>query len=204
MLPYLIPLGIASAVGIFAARVLVPTHARPKKGTPPALQPDSGVTVTVVDHALQEETEVVLATEEIPLDNRFGNKLLHSEHEFARSASISLQVGRGNRQGATMRSTLMKLLESRTEGEISKNLGIKIGSQISRKVRLKFSTDPGCLVRYRVIWKQHSRRGIFTLGIGSKRVEVPYLVAYGLFHSVESQPGEEVANGHRHSGAGEI
>ena len=195
MLPYLIPLGIGSAIGIIAARVLVPTP-RSNSGSPLKTS-GSGVVVSVLDHHILKETEVVLATEEIPLDNRFGNKLLHSEHEFVRTASISLQVGHGNKQGATMRSTLLKLLESRTEGEISKNLGIKVGSQINRKVRLKFSTDPGCLVRYQVIWKQHACRGTYTLGIGTKKIKTPYMVAYGLFHSVESRPGEEVANGHR-------
>lgn len=193
MLPYLIPVGIASVLGVVASRFLVPGSS----GNGAAVaRKKTGVSIEVVNHTILEEEPVVLATEEVPLDNRFGNKLLYSEHEFARTASVSLRVEQGRKNSASMRSTLWKLLESQTEGAISNTLDAKVGSQISRRVRLKFSTDPGCLVRYQVVWQQTARRGVLTLAVGSRLVEVPYMVSYGLFHSVRSTPGEGTPNSH--------
>lgn len=180
MLPFLY-MGAASGIGLLLGKKLFPRKPRsnPKK------KPNT-LSIQTLGHTLVDEKNLVLATEEIPLDNRFGSKPLESEHEFAHTATISLQIGRTGKTSVGFKSSLLKALESRTEGEINKSLGIEVGSRISRRVRLKFATDPGKCVRYRVVWSQQSRRGVFDVQIGKRIVGIPYMVAYGLSHAVES------------------
>ncbi|MBF0126735.1 MAG: hypothetical protein HQM02_05935 [Magnetococcales bacterium] len=186
----LIPLGIASIAGYFLGKKLFVEpkgQASSSQEVPSqSLFGGNAPSIQVLEERIQSEEAVILATEEIPLDNRFGNKLLSSEHEFARTATVSMKLERGSKLVSDFKTSLWNLLESRTLMEIGKNLGISAGSEITRRIRLKFAVDPGRFVIYRVIWKQTERRGVMDVGVGGKIVEVPYLVTYGLTHVVES------------------
>ena len=185
MLPF-ISFGIVSITSIVVGKRLSNARKKRKAGSP---QPKKdGLHVQILAHRVIEKKKLLLATEDLPMDNRFGNKLLSSEHEFSQTASISLTLGNNRRIAAAHKSTLWRVLESKTEGEIGKSLGIEVGSQVSRRVRLKFATDPGQFVRYRVVWQQESQRGIFDVQAGKHKLQLPYMVAYGLTHTVESLP----------------
>ena len=186
MLPF-IAFGVISTTGIVMGRRFSATR---KKRRAKQAPPQTANSVRILAHRIVEEDKLILATEQVPMDNRFGNKLLSSEHEFSQTATVSLEIGGNRRISAANKSTLWKVLESKTELEVGKSLGTEIGSQISRRVRLKFATDPGQFVRYRVVWQQQSQRGIFEILVGKRIVQLPYMVAYGLSHTVESLPGE--------------
>lgn len=186
MLPFL-AFGILSTASIVMGNRFSDARAQRKEKT---AHLRASTRVKILAHRIAEEKNRVLATEEVPMDNRFGNKLLSSEHEFSQTATVALELGDSRRIAAASKSTLWKILESKTEWEIGKNLGMEIGSQINRRVQLKFATDPGQFVRYRVIWQQQSRRGLFEIQAGKRIFQLPYMVAYGLTHTVESLPGE--------------
>ena len=189
MLPF-ISFGVLSVASIIMGNRFADAR---KKRPPKTSQPQSSASVHILAQRTIAETSMILATEEIPMDNRFGNKQFSSEHEFSQTASVSLALGNNRIISAAKKSNLWKLLESKTELEIGKNLGVDVGSQISRRVRLRFATDPGEFVRYRVVWQQQSQRGIFDIRAGKRIFQLPYMVTYGLSHSVESLPGESVA-----------
>lgn len=181
----LIHMSVASVVGILVGKKIFPTKATTGRG---AREKKASLSFQVLRHAVLEEKNRVLATEEVPLDNRFGGKVLESEHEFSHSATVVVKVGREGKSVAGLRTGLWKLLESRTEGEVAKSLGIETGSRITRRVRLRFATNAGQFVRYRVIWSQQSRRGLLTVRVGRETLTLPYFIAYGLSHAVESLP----------------
>lgn len=186
-----IPLGIASFAGYLLGKKLFdPTYTKTPATTdanpPSTMPPASHPSVQILAEHIQSEEAVILATEEIPLDNRFGNQQLSSEHEFSRTATVAIKLDKSSKMVSDFKSSLWNLLESRTQIEMSKSLGVAAGAEITRRIRLKFAVNPGRFVIYRVVWKQTSRRGILEISAGGKIVEVPYLVTYGLTHVVES------------------
>ncbi len=189
----LIPMGIASLAGYILGKKLFGLPADKSKtdeaindGNQDSFPLAKHPSIQILAEHLQSEEEVILATEEIPLDNRFGDQLLTSEHEFARSASVAMKLDKSSKMVSDFKSSLWSFIESRTQLELGKSLGISAGTEITRRIRLKFAVDSGRFVIYRVIWKQSSRRGIFEISAGGKIVEVPYLITYGLTHVVES------------------
>ncbi|MBF0400448.1 MAG: hypothetical protein HQL90_06735 [Magnetococcales bacterium] len=140
----------------------------------------------VVGQRLVAESERVLATEEVPLDNRFGNQAFVSEHEFFRSATVAIETDCSVGLAAQVGADLLGVLKADLQGRLARKLGVKGGTQISRHIRLKFTAAPGKRVLYRVVWQQTAQRGVFEIGVGRQLHEVPYLVTYGLAHAVES------------------
>jgi hypothetical protein len=187
MLPLLIPAGISAAIGVFLGRKVAKVAGNDRlqnKISKPFKKP---ITIEILREYIVSDETLVLATEEIPLDNRHGNQPVTSEHEFIRTATISMEVDRSREIGSTLRASIWKAFETRASGELSKSLGVKIGSQLSRRVRLRFSVKPQHAVTYKIIWRQESRRGEFEVLVGGKKqYKVPYMVTYGLSHSVES------------------
>ncbi|CAK0755975.1 conserved hypothetical protein, conserved protein of unknown function with homology of Mmc1_2245 and Mmc1_3316 of Magnetococcus marinus MC-1 and SS-5 [Gammaproteobacteria bacterium] len=155
------------------------------------LQPNASVpSIQLLRESIVEERPVVLATEEVPLDNRFGNQVLVSEHEFIRTATISLTMSRDLVTTSGLKASWWPILENMAQEEIKKTHGIELNTQITRRVKVVFSTEPGHLVRYRVIWKQDSRRGLLEVDVEGGLYSVPYIVTFGLSHAIESMAGE--------------
>jgi hypothetical protein len=187
MLPLLIPAGVSAMLGVFVGRK-VAQYAREDrlmKGHAKAM--NKPVLIDIKREYILSDESIILATEDVPLDNRFGNQPITSEHEFVRSASITLEVDRGREVDTSLRTGFWKAFETKAADSLSKSLGSKIGSQVTRRVRLKFSVAPQKAVNYRIVWKQESRRGVMDIMVGhKKRFKIPYMVTYGLSHSVES------------------
>ncbi|MBF0189399.1 MAG: hypothetical protein HQL50_15860 [Magnetococcales bacterium] len=137
------------------------------------------------EYVIKDDT-LILAEEDVPLDNTHGNRVLVSEMEFARSANVSLQIDRRGGTSSSWHAGLWSTLDSWTSGQISRSLGVQVGGQVTRRVVLRLSCDPGRQALYRVIWKQQSRRGVLEARVGRKVIEIPYLVNYGLSYSLES------------------
>ncbi|MBF0273081.1 MAG: hypothetical protein HQL98_13610 [Magnetococcales bacterium] len=184
----LIPYGVAAVVGGLLGKKYIPIIADQTFDRPPLerLPETASSTIEFMRESIIGEDSIVLATEEVPLDNRYGNKVLSSEHEFTRTANISLSITDQQSFGNHFKASLWIILESMVQKELKKSLHIEFGTQITRRVKINFSTDPGFMVRYRVVWKQTSRRGLFEIKIGSEKHIIPYVVTFGLSHAVES------------------
>ncbi|MBF0262566.1 MAG: hypothetical protein HQL97_12130 [Magnetococcales bacterium] len=185
----LIPYGVAAVIGGLLGKKFGPVILSEQLGDHPRGEhPDRLPTamIELVGERLLQEESVILATDDVPLDNRHGNKVLTSEHEFTRTAEISFAVDRSQERSNQVKSSLLRLVDGMVEKELKKALHIEFGTQISRRVKIHFSTEPGQMVHYRLTWKQTSRRGVFYFNVGTERHVVPYVVTFGLSHSVES------------------
>ncbi|MBF0626967.1 MAG: hypothetical protein HQL91_01980 [Magnetococcales bacterium] len=186
----LIPYGLAAVVGGLLGKKYFPIltdQALSRSSSQPELLPTAtSSSIQFLGETVVREDSIVLATEEVPLDNRHGNKVLSSEHEFTRTANIRLEVGQQMAQANQFKGSIWMVLESMVQKELKRNLQIEFGTQITRRVKITFSTDPGFMVRYRLIWKQTSRRGFFDVRVGAEKHVIPYLVTFGLYHAVES------------------
>lgn len=190
MLPFLLPVGVFSAVGYLLGRQAAKKN---KNGEEPVRADEMRIEM-IRDHVFSDES-FILATEDVPLDNRYGDRVLSSDNEFSRTATVTLDIDRSTEVNSSVRSGFGKLFSSQIGGELSKTLGVRVGSQITRKIRLNFSVSPYKKVLYRVVWKQESRRGEFDIMVnGKRRFRVPYLITYGLSHSVESLEGVDVTH----------
>ncbi|CAK0747671.1 hypothetical protein CCP3SC5AM1_1460005 [Gammaproteobacteria bacterium] len=152
----------------------------------------SAPTLQLLRESISEEQPIILATEEIPLDNRFGNKTLISEHEFVRTASVTFSMARDHLATSRLTGGFWTIFEGLAQEEIKKTLNIELDAHITRRVKVVFSTAPGHLVRYRVIWRQDARRGLFVVNVEGKMYRVPYLVVFGLSQAIESIAGESL------------
>lgn len=156
-----------------------PASLNTKKDLPPAA-------FILVSDSIDGDGNIVISTEDIPLDNRHGSSPISSEHEFSQTAKISVSLVKNQEVSAGINATVWSVFEADLNARIAKNLGVEIGQEIHRRVTVKFEALPGKFVRYRVVWKQNVRRGNFEVAIGSKNVKIPYEAIYGLFHSIES------------------
>lgn len=190
MLPFLLPVGVFSAVGYLLGRRAAKKR---EDGEEPVHANEMRIEM-IRDHVFSDES-FILATEDVPLDNRYGDRVLSSDNEFSRTATVTLDIDRSTEVNSSVRSGFGKLFSSQIGGELSKTLGVRVGSQITRKIRLNFSVSPYKKVLYRVVWKQESRRGEFDIMVnGKRRFRVPYLITYGLSHSVESLEGMDMTH----------
>ncbi len=145
----------------------------------------SSMQVGIVDHRVLGESRLVLATEEIPLDNRFGNTVFVSEHSFSRTAKVSMQVELDGKWHSVYRYGTTGI-QSELGNRLARTLSVNVGGQVERHVKLKLAAAPGRKVCYKILWIQNGKRGIFDLIANGKRVELPFLVSYGLSHEVTS------------------
>ncbi|MBF0448105.1 MAG: hypothetical protein HQL67_07895 [Magnetococcales bacterium] len=190
MLPLLIPAGLSAALGVVIGKKIANFSRDGLRLGKLSGSFGREVGVEIVKERILRDETLILAIEEVPLDNRFGVEKLSCDHEFIRSATISLDIERSREVGSSIRTSLWKVLESKASGELSRSLGVRMGSQLTRRVRLSFSVARKRSVNYRIIWKQESRRGEFDVRIANKRnYTIPYMVTYGLSHSVESADG---------------
>jgi hypothetical protein len=147
--------------------------------------------IDFLEEKVYEENDTIIGTEEIPLDNRLGSSTLISEHEFARTATTHLKIEHDENIKGRFKAEVWSVLEAEVRSSLAKAIGMEFGDQVSCRVTVKFEAAPGKLVRYRVRWKQNTRRGIFSIGVGNQTVQVPYSVTFGLYHSIESLSGNK-------------
>lgn len=142
--------------------------------------------VEFLDENTLEENDVVLAIEEIPLDNRFGNSKLTSTHEFTRTATTSFDITKNNEVMGRLKAGSWSVIEIEAQKRISERVGVEVGDQITRRVNVTFEAAPGEIVYYRLTWKQKTRQGVFNMKVNNQTIHLPYSVTYGLYHLIES------------------
>lgn len=155
------------------------------RGLPPG-------TFKILGQSMEREVEVVLAREDVPMDNRFGNQPFVSEHEFTRTAKVSINTDLGNLVESESSFRVLSILQAELDSRLLRKLGVAVGAQFSRHIRLKFTAAPGEKVLYRLLWKQSSQRGLFKVGIGRHCHHIPYMVTFGLSYAVQSIAVEQV------------
>ncbi|MBF0383579.1 MAG: hypothetical protein HQL69_21365 [Magnetococcales bacterium] len=162
------------------------------KKTGPALKTEA---IRIVRETIIEDDNIILSKEDMPLDNRFGKKPLVSENRFSRTANITMELERNRDLSGTLGADIFSLLEAKAQTKMASTLGFKIGSNITREIKLKFIAAAGQFAHYRVVWKQDTRRGVYDVEMAGKQYTIPFMVTYGLCHSVESINEKDDKNG---------
>ncbi|MBF0188278.1 MAG: hypothetical protein HQL50_10185 [Magnetococcales bacterium] len=147
---------------------------------------DPRETVRFLGQTLFEESEEVISHEEIPLDNRKGTTPLNSEHTLSRTVETTLELEKEEDLEKKLGMGLIKLVEGEFKRQISNELGLRLDSTISKKVTLRCSARPGELARFRVVWQQSLRRGLYSVTIGEEIHRIPFQATCGLSYTVES------------------
>jgi hypothetical protein len=129
---------------------------------------------------------MVVAVEEIPLDNRYSDTDIKSEHSFSHSANASVEIVHHNEAELKFGTDLWKLLESQVSYRLGREIEQDIGTRIQREVNLTFHAAARTRVHYKVIWKQSMRWGSVIWQMGNKVNKIPFVVHYGLFAEVIS------------------
>jgi hypothetical protein len=131
---------------------------------------------------------VIVASEDIALDNQQGSDTISSEHNFSCSAGNSLSLQRTNETEAFVDQGLLGALESGIARSLRKRIGLEVNEQINRSVRIRFNVAAAATNRYRIIWKQQQRSGHLVFSQGAHRLSLPFSITYGLSHEVLSLP----------------
>ena len=176
-------LGAATIDKFKQKKFRVTKQAQQKKRSKPIIKTED---IRIVEESVIEDSNVILSKEDVPLDNRFGEKSLMSEHLFSRTANITMEMERTKDFSGSLGADIFSLLEAKAQTKLSRALGFKIGSEITREIKLKFSAAPGQFAHYIVTWKQDTRRGVYKMTMDNKQYSIPFMVTYGLCHSVES------------------
>ncbi|GAB6053013.1 hypothetical protein JCM17960_18330 [Magnetospira thiophila] len=136
----------------------------------------------------EPEEDVILATEEIPLDNSHGASMLVTELYFTRSASVRIEVERDRGSLSELSAEMFTLLKNQTEYYLKRTLSLNLEAVVERKVHLKLTAPPHGISHYRIVWKQTGMRGFYEVEVGDRFYQVPFLVAQGLSLSVDTLP----------------
>ncbi|MBF0425402.1 MAG: hypothetical protein HQL66_06260 [Magnetococcales bacterium] len=191
---FLLPVWLGASMGLGLG--MLAFHSRhPARPLPPAVHPDdlspddahALISCEIITAEEEAEEQLLLAVEEIPLDNRHGAHSIVSEHEFTRTAKVAIEVMRDHKADAELRADLWKLIQAKAALALSRRWGVEVGGEIQRKIRLRFTVDPGKMVRHQVTWKQSTRRGAFTVRHPNGSVRIPFVMTYGLFHEVTAR-----------------
>lgn len=135
---------------------------------------------------VQEYTELI-ATDEFPLDNRFGNDTLTVEHEVSKTVSNQIVVETSNSKGGEITASLLTAIQAKISVSLSEKVGQTFGGSITRRHTLRFSVKPGDYVLYAVVWRRKVRKGRCIVSSGNDFAVVPYLAYFDLSCEIKSQ-----------------
>ncbi len=107
--------------------------------------------VRILAHHLDQGESRILGIEDVPLDNRNGTEKVVSEHEFSRTATNRFSIQATRNIERSLGAEALSVLKGRLETEVGRKLGIDVGTEITRLIRLRFIAGPGQLAHYRVV-----------------------------------------------------
>jgi hypothetical protein len=177
-------LSIAGALAL--RRAPRPAHPVPRSGPDLLSAQSPALNIKILKDQIIEDDSAIIGTEEVPLDNRYGNEIVVSEFEFTRSASNAIVMERTREVEAALGVNALSLVQAEAEVDLREKLGFTIGAEIRRSIKLKLAAGPGTRARYRITWKQDTRRGLYEVQIGKRKYDIPYVATYGLCHDVQS------------------
>ncbi|MEO5341958.1 MAG: hypothetical protein H7842_01235 [Gammaproteobacteria bacterium SHHR-1] len=176
----LIPFMIVGGITVLLAPLLLILLGRPKGGKP---------RIEGIELDKDSDEDVIVTSEEIPLDNGQGSDVMSSEHEFSCCAGNELSLHRSHEIEMGLDHALFPLLEAGIAKSLRKGMGLEMNERITRSVKIRFNVAPGARNRYRIIWKQQRRRGSLVFKQDRQELRLPFEITYGLSHEVESLPG---------------
>src|ERR1017187_3063182 len=145
-----------------------------------------------------QESEEVVATEEYPLDNRFGDRAFTTVRQVSRESTNELSVDTSSQLTGKVGLEVLSAIKAEIEAQVSRQTGQKIGEKVTESQTLAFSVGAKASVLYQVVWKRKIRSGGGFYLSGGTPVTVPYRINYGLSCEVRTQAKDgQSARSHR-------
>ncbi len=178
----LIPFLIVGGMTVLLAPLFVILFGKPKGGRPQ---------IEGIELEKLTDQDVVVTTEEIPLDNTEGSDVMSSEHEFSCCAGNKLSLQRSEETEVFFDQGVFSILEAGIAKSLRKGMGFAVNEEVSRSVKIRFNVAPGAQNRYRILRKQRQRKGSLVFRQAGQQMRLPFEITYGLSHEVESLPGSK-------------
>jgi hypothetical protein len=133
------------------------------------------------------ESEEIVATEQYPLDNRFGDQAFTTVRQVSRESTNELSLDTSSHLGGKVGLDVLAVIKAEIEAQVSQQTGQKVGEKVTESQTLTFSVGPKSSVVYEVVWKRKVRSGERLYLLGNNSVTVPYRINYGLSCEVRTQ-----------------
>ncbi|MBF0383417.1 MAG: hypothetical protein HQL69_20550 [Magnetococcales bacterium] len=185
---------IAAVGGYVCAVTARKFIAKKRAATAANLKPGASM-IHFVKEFVEEEEEIILAVEDIPLNNRHSSTQLISEFSFVRSATTQIKVQRDKEQHFGLDSDMFSVLKKHTNAHLKRVLNLDLQSETRREIKLRLTAAPHTDHHYRVIWKQQGKRGFQEVEVGGKFYQIPFLVTHGLSATVDTIQVEQISHG---------
>ena len=153
-------------------------------------QPAAAAEIHFLEETDVKETEVILASEEYPLDNRFGDQAFTTVRQVSRESTNELSLDTSDSLSGKIGLELFSAIKGEIEAQVSHQIGLKIGEKFTESQTITFSVGAHSTVLYEVVWKRKVRTGVRMYQSGGRSVSVPYRVDYGLSFEVRTRAPE--------------
>jgi hypothetical protein len=143
--------------------------------------------VQLIEDVKATETSEVIAVEDYPLDNRFGDSPFSTDRQVSKETINELSLQTTNQLSGTLNIAFLAAVKAEVTAQVSRQTGYKTGEKATESLTLHFSVGPRSAVVYQVIWKRRVRTGEWHCLVDGRDVTVPYRVSYGLSCEVQTQ-----------------
>ena len=126
------------------------------------------------------------ASDEFPIDNRFGSDVVTVEQEVSKTLSTTLTCEERELVNVGISATVVGVLKSQISNDLSRRLNLTIGEKITKRHTVRFSVRAGDAVIYELKWKSKIRHGEYLVSVDGKQVHVPYQTCFGLAYELTS------------------
>jgi hypothetical protein len=126
------------------------------------------------------ESEEIIATEQYPLDNRFGDQAFSTVRQISRESTNELSIDTRNQLGGKIGLDILSAVKADIEAQVMQQTGHKIGEKVIESQTLTFSVGPKSSVLYEVVWKRKVRSGERLYYLAGNPVAVPYRINFGI------------------------
>ena len=157
---------------------------RPTNGSSPQRITQS----RLIREEVSSEAVNEFASDEFPVDNRFGLDAVKIEQEVSKTLSITLTCEERELLKVGISATVVGVLKSQISTDLSRRLHLTIGEAVTKRHTVRFSVRAGDAVIYELKWKNKVRDGVYLASVDGKQVRVPYQICFGLTYKLTSSP----------------
>ncbi len=140
----------------------------------------------LIREVVSSESVSEFASDEFPVDNRFGSDAVTIEQEVSKTLSTTLTCEEQELLKVGISATVVGVLKSQISNDLSRRLHLTIGETITKRHTVRISVRAGDKVVYELKWKNKLRDGQYLASVDGKQVFVPYQTCFGLTYELTS------------------
>ena len=140
-----------------------------------------------LDETDVKESPEVVGTEEITLDNSFGEADLSMEKVLSRETTNEFSVEQSGEATASVSADVFSVVKAELGMQLSRKTGQTAGQKVTESQTFRLTAKARERVTYRVVWKRTVRTGIYRYSINGVPASVAYRLNYGLSSEVHTE-----------------